>query len=191
MGTRSPPLVHRAFVSAQRATGLEELFVDVVGRLRAVVRGEDDNRVLLQPEFPQKLDNAPDIAVQVRDHRCIRSLRFFSDDVAPAFFLVSRRLFPAALILAERFLRNRYLNVRNRHWQIAEKRLVLALSNEAQRLLNYDVLGVLAALATFVSQSLFFIFHFSLEYILAAIWAVPSSGRIVCSTGIIAWRRYI
>ncbi len=68
-GTRMPPSVRLRLMPVKGPLGLKRVEVVLALVVRAVVAGEDDERVLREAELLQVLQHAADIAVEPRDHR--------------------------------------------------------------------------------------------------------------------------
>ena len=114
-------LVERALPAAKGPRRAEEGGVgaaDVEGR--AVVRGEDDDRALLEPELGEEIEDPPDLAVEARHHRSVRRPRRRVRQV----LLVAevRRFGEAAAVRGERVLGHLQREVRHGRRQEDEER---------------------------------------------------------------------
>src|SRR5262249_50791177 len=123
-----------ALETAQRTVRAEEDRIRPAdtSMCRPVVAREDDDRVLVQLQLAQKVENAADAAIQARHHRGVGGAGMRMRQVALATLV--RRIVPQALVLLQRILRHLEGDVRDGERKIQEEGPVLVVPNELQRL---------------------------------------------------------
>src|SRR5262245_56974945 len=65
----NPAFVHIALDAAQTTVAVEEIRVGAALAVRAVVAGEEDERLVVNAEFLEQRHQTPDVAIHSRDHR--------------------------------------------------------------------------------------------------------------------------
>lgn len=132
----------------QQAVAIEERGVGAALLVRPVVRGEDDDGVLVEPLLPELLHELPDIGVEARDHAGKLGMDARHGIVARAL-LAAPRLVAAeapAVGLDDRVLRLRQFGVRQRIGEQREEGMGLVLPVEPCHGVSVDgVGGILAA----------------------------------------------
>ncbi len=119
---------------------------------RAVVRGEHDDRVLLQPVLLQFLQYVADIPIHARDHGRISGARREMRGIAVAAAARERRIVPLQLQAGLQLLvRNVQRDVRNDRRVIQEKRPILVVADEPDRLLIDPVRRIILPLEFIVT----------------------------------------
>ena len=135
--------MHAPLQSTPRAVGVEEAAVRSprATRGRAVVAREDHDRLLLQPQLRNDVQQRANSAIHVRHHRGIPGARRRVHLVTVA--LLERRLRDPPLVLRKRSLRYLHRHVRHRQRQVQEERLVRMVSHERLRPLDEEILRVM------------------------------------------------
>ena len=130
----------------QRAGALKKFGVLAAGGDRAVVAGEDDERVFGKFEFVEQVEQAADVAVETGDHRGADGAGFALGGVG---FSAGKRfgLGPAVAIFSERIGGDCDLGVRRREGAEEEKRAVFISADEVERLAHEEILGIHGAAA--------------------------------------------
>ncbi len=110
---------------------------------RTVVAREDDDRVVLQPQLLDLIDDRPDMLIQSRDHRSVRRVRLVAFDVRPLARKFRLGKFPR--VRRKRIGGRLQRHVRQRRREIQEHRLVLVLAEPLHRLCAHHVGRVMLA----------------------------------------------
>src|SRR5262245_9613418 len=79
-----------AFDAAQRTVAVEEIRIDSAFFVRPVITGKDHDRVLIDPQLLQTLEQSPDVSVHPRYHRRLALLRLgpvFAGELAEIGYL--------------------------------------------------------------------------------------------------------
>ena len=153
-GCPDAAFVKRALAIAQTHGGVEKCGIGScqagVGSVEgSIVRGEDKERVFIQPQFIDQLHEPADFAIHARDHRGVGCTRGEVRQIA--FAALVRRVFPETLILAQRVVRHLQGQMWNRRGPVEEEWPVLVVPGKTQCLFGDQIGRVLRALKTFVA----------------------------------------
>ena len=144
-GDADAAFVELPLAVAERAVRLEELEVVAAHDVdRSVIAREHDDRVLVEAELCDQVEDSPHASVHPRDHRGVRGARLRVGQVALASIV--GRVVPEVLILGERVLGDLHGDVGNRERHVEKERSVLVRLDEGERLLFHQVVRELPAL---------------------------------------------
>ena len=154
-GDADAALVALALQATELPVAAEEGRVGTAFLVRAVVAGEDDQRVLVQPLLPQLGQHLAHVCVQTRDHRRELGVGMLRGVVAGAFLAAPRVVAEETTLVAlqQGVLGLHQLGVRKRVGEDAEERTTAVLTVEPlQRLPVNQVGGVLRTLAVITAE---------------------------------------
>ena len=151
-------LVEVALGSPQGTAAIE--VVRPARRSRSIVRREEHDRVVVEAQISDQLQDAPDVSVEPRDHRRQRGVSVLGPDQPSGAASAPWRLefleLPAVLRV-DFVIWNDVLGVRDRERCVAKERTILVVANELERSIGNHVVRVRAptvALVAFERQLL-------------------------------------
>jgi hypothetical protein len=141
-GDAETAFIEGALAAAEVAVGVEKIGVGAAEAVveRAVVGGENPERVALEAELFDEIHEAADLAVEARDHRGVGGARVLVREVAAG--AVVGLLGEFAAILGERVLGDLEREVRNGGGNVTEKRAVFVRADEGAGLFGDQIGGV-------------------------------------------------
>ena len=127
--------VQVAFEAAERTVGIKKRVLVASLAMRTVVRRENDERVFLDLQFPNKIHNATDIPVHPSDHGCesllgVRPVAFRILAIVGHFHPVARR--PAAFVV----------RMRDGPVYVQQEGFISMATDESERRLGHNVVRV-------------------------------------------------